>query len=502
MSATLTTQRTAPALATAMAIVIGARDPPILERLLGQLNELGVRTCRHPCARPDLRQIAERRRAEAEGGIVLLYGDIVTHTEALAGLLADPRIGNGVLVAPGRAAGARPRAATRAGRAVASAALGRAQVTEPEHRRSSACLKVGAAQRDPLAETAETRRAPRLRTCSRCWSSGSCAPACRCAPRRCAACMVLRSARGDRRAVARPPPSTRTRSCSTRAVKGVDGFFTTFFVSPYSRYIARWAARRGLTPNQVTTVSMLIGILSAACFATGERWGLVAGAILLQVAFTTDCVDGQLARYTRPFSQLGAWLDATFDRAKEYVVFAGLAIGADRAGDPVWVLAGAALTLQTVRHMMDFSWHGARRALIQPPTFPPLDEPRTASARVRPGHGSARALARARRDRGRRVGQAGHRVPDRRAVRADLDHRRVLVGAHDVRRAARVGRVRRGLRPRRAPAALANAQARAPSRPRARARAAPRRRPDRRARSRRSARASAARAVRSPPSCR
>ena len=118
------------------------------------------------------------------------------------------------------------------------------------------------------------------------------------------------------------------------AVKSTDGFFTTFFVSPYSKYIARWAARRGFTPNQVTTVSMLLGVLAAAAFATGERWGLVAGAVLLQVSFTTDCVDGQLARYTRQFSRLGAWLDSVFDRGKEYVAFAGLAIGAAPHGRP------------------------------------------------------------------------------------------------------------------------------------------------------------------------
>ena len=76
------------------------------------------------------------------------------------------------------------------------------------------------------------------------------------------------------------------------------------------------------------------GSLAAAAFATGERWGLVAGAILLQAAFTTDCVDGQLARYTRTFSKLGAWLDSIFDRSKEYVCFAGLAIGASRGGRP------------------------------------------------------------------------------------------------------------------------------------------------------------------------
>jgi phosphatidylglycerophosphate synthase len=156
------------------------------------------------------------------------------------------------------------------------------------------------------------------------------------------------------------------------AVKESDGFFTTFFVSPYSKYIARWAARRGLTPNQVTSISLAVGVLAAAAFATGERAGLVAGAILLQLAFTLDCVDGQLARYTRTFTNFGAWLDSIFDRAKEYLVYTGLAVGASRAGDPIWLLAGAMLALQTTRHMIDFSYPTARQqqmtvAARQPP---------------------------------------------------------------------------------------------------------------------------------------
>ena len=113
-------------------------------------------------------------------------------------------------------------------------------------------------------------------------------------------------------------------------MKANDGFFTTFFVSPYSKYIARWAAHRGWTPNGVTTLSVAIGFAAAAAFATGDRWGMIAGAILLQLAFTFDCVDGQLARYTRTFTKLGAWLDSIFDRTKEYAVFAGLAIGASQ----------------------------------------------------------------------------------------------------------------------------------------------------------------------------
>lgn len=34
------------------------------------------------------------------------------------------------------------------------------------------------------------------------------------------------------------------------AVKAHDGFFTTYFISPYSRYIARWCARRGSPPTR------------------------------------------------------------------------------------------------------------------------------------------------------------------------------------------------------------------------------------------------------------
>jgi phosphatidylglycerophosphate synthase len=146
------------------------------------------------------------------------------------------------------------------------------------------------------------------------------------------------------------------------AVKSNDGFFTTFFVTSYSPYVVRGAARLGLSPNQVTVLSMLVGSLAAAGFATGERWGLIAGAVLLQLAFLLDCVDGQLARYTQTFSPVGAWLDAVFDRTKEYLVYAGLAIGAARTGDAVWLLAAAAMGLQTVRHVMDFSFSGTHDA--------------------------------------------------------------------------------------------------------------------------------------------
>ncbi|NGO74859.1 CDP-alcohol phosphatidyltransferase family protein [Streptomyces sp. YC504] len=143
------------------------------------------------------------------------------------------------------------------------------------------------------------------------------------------------------------------------AVKSRDGFFTTHFISPYSRYIARWCARRGLTPNQVTTASLITALIAAGCAATGERWGFVAAGVLLIFSFVLDCTDGQLARYSLQYSTMGAWLDATFDRAKEYAYYAGLALGAARGGDDVWALALGAMILQICRHVVDFSFNEA-----------------------------------------------------------------------------------------------------------------------------------------------
>ncbi|MDI3385425.1 DUF5941 domain-containing protein [Streptomyces sp. B-S-A8] len=149
------------------------------------------------------------------------------------------------------------------------------------------------------------------------------------------------------------------------AVKSRDGFFTTHCVSPYSKYLARWCARRGLTPNQVTTASLATALIAAGCAATGTRLGFVAAGILLILSFVLDCTDGQLARYSLQYSTMGAWLDATFDRAKEYAYYAGLALGAAHAsggggdGDDVWALALGAMVLQTCRHVVDFSFNEA-----------------------------------------------------------------------------------------------------------------------------------------------
>ena len=163
----------------------------------------------------------------------------------------------------------------------------------------------------------------------------------------------------------------------------------------------------------MTLFSIGLGVVAAACFADAERWAMVVGAVLVYFAFVFDCVDGQLARYTRQFSKLGAWLDSIFDRSKEYVVFAGLAIGASRTGDPAWLLAGAALALQTTRHAIDFSYPVSQHQVIAEMPQPPLEEPFDGAAA---GVAADRAGGdRGGRGGGRRGAAAGARAPDARS---------------------------------------------------------------------------------------
>jgi phosphatidylglycerophosphate synthase len=140
------------------------------------------------------------------------------------------------------------------------------------------------------------------------------------------------------------------------AAKSGDTAFTTFVVRPYSAYVARWLARLGVTPNQVTALSFVVGLLAGVLAATGTRSGYIAAALVFHASFVLDCVDGDLARYSVRFSRLGARLDLTADRVKEYALFAGLALGVAQSDASIWWLAATAMAVQTVRHQMHFGY--------------------------------------------------------------------------------------------------------------------------------------------------
>jgi phosphatidylserine synthase len=153
-----------------------------------------------------------------------------------------------------------------------------------------------------------------------------------------------------------------------------DGFFSVYVLRRFSKLLTWVAVKIGATPNQVTIASFAIGLYAAFLFAQGDFWSILIGAVLLQVSIIVDCVDGELARYTRKFSELGAWLDAITDRVKEYAVFLGLAYGAYvQSGQNLWLLAALLMALQTFRHLSDYNFSQVVKARDEEAVPVPVD---------------------------------------------------------------------------------------------------------------------------------
>ena len=162
------------------------------------------------------------------------------------------------------------------------------------------------------------------------------------------------------------------------ASRGGDGYFSTRVIRPMSRRVTAVGLRQHWTPNAVTVTSLGVGLVASGLAAVDNRWAWVAAAVLLQVAIVIDCVDGEIARFTRRFSALGAWLDAVGDRIKEYSLIAAVAVVAERRGTDLWVLAIVAMVLITARHLEDYAYvHRARVATAhETPDLLPVDAPR------------------------------------------------------------------------------------------------------------------------------
>jgi phosphatidylglycerophosphate synthase len=89
--------------------------------------------------------------------------------------------------------------------------------------------------------------------------------------------------------------------------------------------VALGLARVGLTPNALTVIGFLIACVAAV--AAGAQAWLLAGLLVI-FGGVFDLFDGAVARATGKVSKLGAFLDSTFDRWGEGVVFVGIAWGA------------------------------------------------------------------------------------------------------------------------------------------------------------------------------
>lgn len=68
-----------------------------------------------------------------------------------------------------------------------------------------------------------------------------------------------------------------------------------------------------IRPGHASLLTLLTAVMMLACLMTGTQSGLVAGAVLFQIASIVDGIDGEIARATFRTSKSGASLDSIID---------------------------------------------------------------------------------------------------------------------------------------------------------------------------------------------
>ena len=91
--------------------------------------------------------------------------------------------------------------------------------------------------------------------------------------------------------------------------------------------VVKYIAQTSITPNQVSTFSLLLAALAAVFFSFGIYVFSVIGSILFIFSKFLDHVDGQLARELKKESKFGWYYDSFVDTATYILMFIGISAG-------------------------------------------------------------------------------------------------------------------------------------------------------------------------------
>lgn len=105
------------------------------------------------------------------------------------------------------------------------------------------------------------------------------------------------------------------------------GFFSDHYIHQISFLFNQIFIRTNITPNQITFLSLFVGLLAAFLVSYGTSWLLIAGGILIILSYALDCCDGDIARYKKMTSKKGSWLDFISDEIKNSSFIFGITIG-------------------------------------------------------------------------------------------------------------------------------------------------------------------------------
>ena len=172
----------------------------------------------------------------------------------------------------------------------------------------------------------------------------------------------------------------------TRRTTEIEEITNLYLIHPLASRLVPIFARLHVTPNAVSIVGMLFGILSA--FAYYRYWDprfAIAGFALMIAWHVMDGADGQLARYTQSYSYFGKMLDGIADNVTFAAVYAALAVASSRRhGNWVYALVAISAVFHAIQsasyetERQEYEYLGWGKKPQEPP-------PRNGDARDRGG---------------------------------------------------------------------------------------------------------------------
>ena len=138
-------------------------------------------------------------------------------------------------------------------------------------------------------------------------------------------------------------------------------------IAPLLSAVATPLARRGVTPNHITILACVLGLVAAAMVAAG--WPRLGVALWL-LSRLGDGIDGVLARQGGTATSFGGYLDITLDMA----AYTAMVVGFAATAPALWlgwlsVLAGYILVITTTLALSDASRAQGRRVSGTDRTF-------------------------------------------------------------------------------------------------------------------------------------
>ncbi|GAA2284462.1 transferase [Streptomyces ruber] len=104
------------------------------------------------------------------------------------------------------------------------------------------------------------------------------------------------------------------------------------YMREISLRIDRHLVNTRVTPNQLTYLMTLFGVLAAPALLVPGIWGAVLGVVAVQLYLLLDCVDGEIARWKKQYSLSGVYLD----RVGAYLCDAAVLVGFGLRAADLW----------------------------------------------------------------------------------------------------------------------------------------------------------------------